>query len=112
AHLGPKERTMQLAFYGDSRRAASALLPMLRVRKVEAFDVAITSPPYATALPYLDTQRLSLALLGIIGSRELRHGEKQLIGNREIQDKERSRLEGEMRLNTSRLPDDVWSFCL
>ena len=62
-------------------------------------------------MPYLDTQRLSLALLGLMGSRELRNGEKKLIGNREIQDKERSNLEGQIEANAAELPDAVIAFC-
>lgn len=55
----------------------------------ESVDCVITSPPYATALPYIDTDRLSLlAILGIpsadrskleeklTGSREIRRGSK------------------------------------
>lgn len=33
------------------------------------FDAALTSPPYATALPYIDTQRLSLVWLGLLNLR-------------------------------------------
>lgn len=45
-----------LATLWDSRES------MLKVDTLDGskFDVAITSPPYATALPYIDTQRLSL----------------------------------------------------
>jgi site-specific DNA-methyltransferase (cytosine-N4-specific) len=107
----PKEGTTQLAVFGDARDAAAAVRVLLQSRGRKAFDAAITSPPYATAMPYLDTQRLSLALLGLVGSRELRRGEKTLIGNREIQDKERLKLEGKIRTNTARLPDDVIAFC-
>lgn len=47
-------------------------------------DVIITSPPYATALPYLDTDRLSLSYLGLL-PRPVHRGRDQLmIGNREI----------------------------
>jgi site-specific DNA-methyltransferase (cytosine-N4-specific) len=62
-------------------------------------------------MPYLDTQRLSLAVLGVIGSRDLRRGEKMLIGNREIQDKERGQLEAQIRANAASLPDAVVGFC-
>jgi site-specific DNA-methyltransferase (cytosine-N4-specific) len=52
-----------------------------------------------------------LALLGLLGSRELRRGEKRLIGNREIQNKERRELEKQLRANTMQLPDTVITFC-
>ena len=53
----------------------------------------VTSPPYATALPYIDTDRLSLlVVLGVPGPRRaaLEHG---LTGSREIRDRERRELE-------------------
>jgi len=111
AHVEPTEGRTQVAVLGDGRDAAAAIRPVLARWRGKAFDAAITSPPYATALPYMDTQRLSLALLGLIGSRELRSGEKTLIGNREIQDKERGELEGQIRENTTELPDDAIAFC-
>jgi SAM-dependent methyltransferase len=110
-HIQPKAGTTQLAVLGDTRDAAGAVRILLSNRKRKTFDAAITSPPYATAMPYLDTQRLSLALLGMISSRELRHGEKQQIGNREIQDKERHSLETQIKANTAGLPDGVIGFC-
>jgi len=47
-------------------------------------DVVITSPPYATALPYLDTDRLSLIYLGLLPRPEHRSRDLMMIGNREI----------------------------
>lgn len=47
-------------------------------------DVVITSPPYATALPYLDTDRLSLCYLGLLPRPEHRNRDQQMIGNREV----------------------------
>jgi site-specific DNA-methyltransferase (cytosine-N4-specific) len=111
SYVQPKKGTTQLAVFGDAREAATAVRVLLGNRGQKAFDAAITSPPYATAMPYLDTQRLSLALLGQLGSRELRRSEKTLIGNREIQDKERGELETQIRLNAAQLPDTVIGFC-
>ena len=54
-----------------------------------AVDAVITSPPYATALPYLDTDRLSLCYLGLLARSSHRDRDKQMIGNREITDKTR-----------------------
>jgi site-specific DNA-methyltransferase (cytosine-N4-specific) len=112
AHVQPKNSTTQIAAFGDSRQAAAALGPILARCKATGFDAAITSPPYATALPYMDTQRLSLALFGLVGSKDLRSGEKQLIGNREIQDRERGQLEQQLHRNAARLPPKVSAFCL
>jgi site-specific DNA-methyltransferase (cytosine-N4-specific) len=47
-------------------------------------DAVITSPPYATALPYLDTDRLSLLYLGLLPREAHRGRDKEMIGNREI----------------------------
>lgn len=52
-------------------------------------DAVITSPPYATALPYLDTDRLSLCYLGLLTRPEHRKRDLQMIGNREITEKQR-----------------------
>jgi site-specific DNA-methyltransferase (cytosine-N4-specific) len=48
------------------------------------FDCALTSPPYATALPYIDTQRLSLVWLGLIPPSEILPLEARLVGSREV----------------------------
>ncbi len=63
----------------DARLAAQAL-PELGSR----VDCVITSPPYATALPYLDTDRLSLIYLGLLPRVEHRAKDVQMIGNREV----------------------------
>lgn len=47
-------------------------------------DVIVTSPPYATALPYLDTDRLSLIYLGLLSRSKHRYRDREMIGNREI----------------------------
>jgi len=52
-------------------------------------DAVITSPPYATALPYLDTDRLSLCYLGLLSRPEHRQKDQNMIGNREISEKQR-----------------------
>jgi len=75
------------------------------------FDAAITSPPYVTALPYIDTQRLSLALLGLIDSAQIRAAEKRLIGNREISDQERRQMEAAIRENADNLPQECLLLC-
>lgn len=54
-----------------------------------SLDAIITSPPYATALPYIDTDRLSILLLYGLKSKERRGIEKALVGSREITNKER-----------------------
>ncbi|HYG78800.1 MAG TPA: hypothetical protein VD861_00350 [Pyrinomonadaceae bacterium] len=55
----------------------------------ERVDVVVTSPPYATALPYLDTDRLSLCYLNLLTRPEHRKRDLQMIGNREITEGQR-----------------------
>lgn len=100
----------QIALLGDSRIAEPSIQRELEAG-VEKFDGAITSPPYASALPYIDTQRLSLALLGLVDWRQLRALEERLIGNREIRNAQRLRTEEELRVNTAGLPPVVIEFC-
>jgi len=59
-----------------------------------SIDAVITSPPYATALPYIDIDRLSLLLLFGRNSRERGEMETALIGTREIKNGKKSVLEG------------------
>lgn len=64
---------------GDARRCADAWR-----QYAGEVDVVITSPPYATALPYLDTDRLSLCYLGLLPRPEHRSRDQMMIGNREV----------------------------
>lgn len=80
-------------------------------RPIDLFDAVITSPPYATALPYVDTQRLSLVLLGLINANDIRTTEKLLIGNREITPRERNLLNASIKENADRLPEMCISLC-
>lgn len=66
-------------FEGDSRKSKKILK-----NQVGQIDTIITSPPYATALPYLDTDRLSLYYLGLLSRSGHRERDYDMIGNREI----------------------------
>lgn len=55
-------------------------------------DVIITSPPYATALPYLDTDRLSIIVLGLMHRNEFPEKNENMVGNREVSEKHRQEL--------------------
>lgn len=103
--------TIQDALLGDTRYCATVIKTQPRVKKNEQFDAAITSPPYATALPYVDTQRLSLVLFGLIRADEIRSTEKVLIGNRELTNRERMRIEEAMGTNANHLPSECLSLC-
>jgi site-specific DNA-methyltransferase (cytosine-N4-specific) len=75
------------------------------------FDAAVCSPPYATALPYIDTQRLSIVWLGLAHPRDLRHLEGALTGNRECSEQQRSLWNRRAQDNIEGLPDKVARFC-
>jgi DNA modification methylase len=59
----------------------------------ETLDAVVTSPPYATALPYIDTDRLSILLLCGVPSAERSQIEESLTGSREIRNGHRRELE-------------------
>lgn len=75
------------------------------------FDAIITSPPYETALPYIDTQRLSLVLLGDIVGAQVSETERALIGARDLGRTERRQLEQEIREGTAEVPPSVLGLC-
>jgi len=76
---GPIKDSEHLIINGDARRCGDSW-----GKYKDAIDVVITSPPYATALPYLDTDRLSLCYLGLLPRPEHRIYDQKMIGNREI----------------------------
>lgn len=49
----------------------------------EGRRLVVTSPPYATALPYVDTDRLSIVLMGLAPATSLRELDQALTGSRE-----------------------------
>lgn len=109
-HL-PDISTTQDALLGDSRYGSTIVRAHPRVKTEQQFAAAITSPPYATALPYIDTQRLSLVFLGLIGADEIGFTERSLIGTREITRGERSKIEQAMEKNSERLPVQCLLLC-
>ena len=89
---------------GDSRNRAT--LDMLGLEK-NSVDLVLTSPPYATALPYIDTDRLSLLVLFGMNSTARRPVEHDLIGSREIVTKERQQLEELIGAGANGLSDSL-----
>lgn len=87
---------------GDARKADK-----LFGDYIKKCDCLITSPPYATALPYLDTDRLSLIILGLLPRSDHRELEFLMIGNREISDKQRVELWDEYLTRQSELPQSI-----
>lgn len=78
-----------------------------RVWKANSVDVVITSPPYATALPYLDTDRLSLIYLRLLSRPQHRQKEFRMIGNREITEKWRKTYWERFKADKNILPKNV-----
>lgn len=76
------------------------------------FDLALTSPPYATALPYVDTQRLSLIWLELISPSELPVLESELVGSREIRGQRKGDLLAALEANNAGLPKREAALCL
>jgi len=103
--------TTQVAIHGNVLRCQELFSSKMGHNFPQRFDASITSPPYATALPYIDTQRLSLVLLGLIDARRIRDTERSLIGNREITSVERLQLEAALTENLSGLPRECVFFC-
>lgn len=96
------------AMVGDTRALASA---RELATPAGGFDAVITSPPYETALPYIDTQRLSLVLFGDVSADALAETEQELIGAREISTKERRSLEDRITVGDPALPAEVLELC-
>lgn len=99
---------VQRAHLADIRTTNPCTLPDA---PPSGFDAVITSPPYATALPYIDTQRLSLVLLGLVKADAVADTERALIGARELTSAERRILEEEIRVGTGVLPAAVITLC-
>lgn len=77
----------------------------------ENYDAAITSPPYAMALPYIDTQRLSLVWLGLVEPARIAGLEAELIGSRELRGNPRRSMEDALSSNSWEVPDAQAEFC-
>ena len=89
---------------GDARNAELILKDM-----VGSTDIIVTSPPYATALPYLDTDRISLCYLGLLCRPEHRQRDLGMIGNREITNGYRRKYLEEYEARKHELPADITS---
>lgn len=91
---------------GDNRRAETyGNLGLVE----DSVDLVLTSPPYAMALPYIDTDRLSLlTVLGLSSSRR-RPLEQSLIGSRELNITSKKALETELSSATN-LPSSCLGF--
>ena len=79
AERGHRELGAYEVYEADARQATQ-VLPELAGQ----VDAVITSPPYATALPYIDTDRLSLIYLGLLPRMQHSARDSLMIGNREV----------------------------
>lgn len=87
---------------GDARDAVRTLLSL-----TGRVDAIITSPPYATALPYVDTDRLSLVYLGLLARKQHRLRDTMMIGNREVTERARSGYWIQYEANKEELPAET-----
>lgn len=101
-------RGEQIAHQADIRATNPRLLTGW---PAAGFDAVITSPPYANALPYIDTQRLSLVLLGMISASQIGGTERSLIGAREIATGERLRINDQIMSSDGEMPSSVRELC-
>jgi DNA modification methylase len=92
---------------GDSRQWTTFNLLGLNE---ESVDLILTSPPYATALPYIDTDRLSLLILFGMDSSRRRPVEHNLVGSREIVTTERRQMEESLVTEKIKLPANLRTY--
>ena len=103
-------RGWQSAFLGDSGDLQS--LDGSAIEFLEkGVSCVLSSPPYATALPYIDTQRLSIALFGLATTQEIRELDGALVGSREISTRDRRALEESIECNHANVAEEVWVLC-
>lgn len=93
------------AYLRDNRSLTDVEMP-------DKADAAITSPPYATALPYIDTQRLSLVWLSLIAPDQISKVEADLTGSREMGTKAKRAALDALQANRAGLPEAEAAFCL
>lgn len=109
--VGRAERVVGLRNVRQSARLADGRYDLTAHVGDQQFDAVITSPPYVTALPYIDTQRLSLCLLGLETARGIRALERQLIGSRELRLREQKALADCINQPSHSLPKSVIDLC-
>lgn len=104
AERGPIDTHGHVVRKADARRASKVLKNL--GNKV---DAVITSPPYATALPYIDTDRLSLIYLGLLPRNGHRALDTMMIGNREVTTRGRAEYWAFYETNKTLLPKQTQS---
>lgn len=97
---GVVQRSQFNIIQGDARQCST-------VWGDKSVDVVITSPPYATALPYLDTDRLSLCYLGLLSRADHKIKDREMIGNREVSESLRRYYWDRFKMDGEWLPNSV-----
>ena len=100
----------QSAYLGDSSDS-STLDGTAQAFLGRGVDCVLSSPPYATALPYIDTQRLSIALLGLATVKEIRKLDGALVGSREITNEQRKAMEVSIDAGEADVSEEVRALC-
>jgi hypothetical protein len=95
-HVKPRANAAR-ARQADVRNLSSEL-------RSARFDAAITSPPYAMVLPYIDTQRLSLAWLSLASPALLGRLQAGLVGSREFNGTPQTEWHRRLDSNAAELP--------
>jgi len=102
--LGNKKRPKAVIRHGNALEIES-IFPEYSC----SADLLITSPPYATALPYLDTDRLSLIVMRLLPRKKHVETEREMIGTREITERKRREAWAEYEDRQGELPARVAS---
>ena len=105
--LGFLQEPKNIKSFAVVRRGDCRVLSSIVPNLIGKTDSIITSPPYATALPYLDTDRLSLYCLSLMSRSAHRSNDYLMIGNREITDSLRKAYWQEYIKNKNILPGDI-----
>lgn len=105
-----KKTNVDLAIYNIDSKSNEELSRVMPKKSV--IDACVTSPPYAMALPYIDTQRLTLVWLKLCKPKEIKNLDQELIGSREYIKNQGEVWIEHMYDNTFNLPKRVHSYCM
>ncbi|WP_300733712.1 DNA methyltransferase [uncultured Desulfovibrio sp.] len=110
-----QEKIVFFSKFENFNSFSKATIEVQDIRKYQSndrfFDVALTSPPYATALPYIDTHRISMVWLDLIAPAEIRPLEESLLGSREITKNENRKFFSELEKYYNILPKQEVLMC-
>ena len=108
-----KIRQFSCAKFSPHVHVINGKIQSISTKDLPMFDLAVTSPPYATALPYIDTQRLSIVWLGLDIPKNIKALECSLTGTRETPSKQdREKRYNAMSNNANNLCEPIINLCL